>query len=390
MTKDSFDDQNSSNSPPEQPGFSVRTILISLLWTIALATALGFAVKFGHDLSGLVGTQHQAPRHEGPVRIGVFSWAGYYPLVTAQELGLFKKHGVDVELAHAKTIGELNDWIRTGRTQVSVGVLVDFIILRSLGTPIRMMVATDFSIADVILSRRDIKTPKDLIGKRIGISELSSFAEYFVVRSLELAGVDPSEVYFRTVLPDEIPSAIIRGDIDAGHTWNPALQEGLQRGLTPLLSSSQNPRLVLDGIVFRAEVTQDHEIPIGIIRAFFEALALQKTDPVAFAGIPAKYFGITREQAQKFIDEDAHFTDLDENIRLYAPQGTLRKEAILVSRFFAERGMGSDASDVDALIDDTVIRRIEDERAIGLSTPIAPRRRSKSSVSFGTRESSDI
>ncbi len=389
MIKDPSEDQNPASRLAEQTGFSVRTILISLLWTIALATALGFAVKYGIDLSRLVGTQVQVPRHQGPVRIGIFSWAGFYPLVTAQELGLFKKHGIEVELLHAKTIGELNDWIRTGRTQVSAGVLADFIILRRLGTPIQMMTATDFSTADVILSRKDIKTPRDLLGRKVGIAELNSFAEYFVVRSLELAGVNPRDVNFYTVPAAEIPDAILKGEIDAGHTWNPALSDGLQRGLKPLISSAQNPRLVLDGLVFRSEVAHDYEVPLAVTRAFFEALALQKTDPVTFAAIPAKYFGISREQAQKFIDEDVRFADLDENIRLYAPHGVLRKEALIISQFFAERGMGSNDSDMANLVDDTVIRRIEDERAIGQTTPIPPPP-SKSSVSGWARERTEI
>lgn len=349
----------------EPPGFAIKTILIAIVWAVLLASALGFSVKYAIELSQLVTSSKEVAPPHGTIRIGVFNWPGYYPLVTAQELGFFAKRGLKVELVKANTIGELNDWIRTGRTQVSVGVLADFIVLRNLGTPIQMMTATDYSLADVILARSDIKNPRDLTGKRIGLAELNSFAEYFVIRSLELSGVNPRSVRLYTVPVDRVPEAISSGEIDAGHTWEPTLSRGLQRGQRTVLSSAQNPRLVIDGIAFREEVSQDITIPLAVTEAFFEALAILKTDPVSFASIPAHYFGLTREQTQRFIDEDVRFTDLDENIRLYESGGVLRGEADAIVRFFNERGMGGDKTDLKKLIDDSVIRRIEDERAIG-------------------------
>ncbi len=362
----------------EATGFAAKTIIVAILWTVLLGASLGITFKYGIELSQLVATNPSTPPHEGPVRIGVFNWVGYYPLVVAKELGLFEKQGIQVELVHAKSVGELNDLIRTGRTQVSVGVLADFIVLRRLGTPIRMMVASDYSISDVILASPKIKNAKDLAGKRIGLAELDSFAQYFVFRSLELAGVNSRLVNFYTVAPEKISAAILSGEIDAGHIWNPYLAEGISRGLKPVLSTADNPQLAIDGIVFRAEVSEDTRIPMAVTRAFFESLALIKSDPVAFASASARYFGISNKQAQKFIDEDVRFADLDENIRLYGANGVLRKEANAIGSFFAEHGMGGEDIDIKSLIDDSIIRQLEDERAIGetpreFGRPAAPK-----------------
>ncbi len=361
---------------------SIRTrVIAAAVWTLLLLTSIVFIVKYSVELTRLVSTPSAAVPHTGAVRIGVGNWPGYYPIVTAQKLGLFKKYGVDVELVEAKTAAELNDWIRTGRTHVTAGILADFIVLRNLGVPINMMLATDHSLADVIVARRGIHKPADLSGQRIGIAELNSYAEYFVVRSLELAGVNPRTVHFRTVAVDRVPAAILAGEIDAGHTWNSALSEGLPRGLRTVLSSSENPRLIIDGIAFREEISLDEDIPVAISRAFFEALELQKTDPVAFAAIPAAYFGITNEQAQKFIDHDVDFIGLEENIRLYENDGPLRKEARAITAFFSERGMNSNPSDLAKLIDDTVIRRLENERAMG-ADKIPHKQKSRDEVSW--------
>ena len=355
------------NLDVELGGFTVRTILVAVLWTVLLGASLGYTVKYGFELTELVKDVPTIAKHQGPIRIGVFNWAGYYPLVVAKELGLFKKYGVDVELVTGRTIGELNDWIRTGRTQATVGVLADFVILRDLGTPIRMMTATDYSLADVILGQPSIRKPQDLIGKRIGLAELNSFAEYFVVRSLELSGIKPRSVKLYTVPAQQVPEAILKKEIDAGHTWDPALSQGLQRGLKPVLSSATNPRLVIDGIAFRHEITQTIDIPLAINRAFFEAMAIQKTNSNQFTIIVSKYFGISTADARKYLDEDIRFADLDENIRLYGANGILKNEARAIGQFFAERGMGSPEDDLKSLIDESIIRRLEEERMIGLS-----------------------
>ncbi len=365
-----------SNKDVEPTGFAAKTILIGIIWTVLLGTAIGVSIKYGIELSQLVSTNVNRAPHHGPIRVGVYNWAGFYPLVVAKDHGLFAKHGLNVELVRAESVGELNDLIRTGRTQVSVGVLADFIVLRRMGTPIRMMVATDYSLADVILGSSKLRNAKDLAGKNIGLSELNSFAQYFVVRSLELAGVNARNINFYTVPPERVPAAILKGEIDAGHTWNPHLADGLGRGLKIVLSTANTPRLVLDGIVFRQEVAEDARIPIGVTRAFFEALAIQKSNPVAFAESPAKYFEISKSQAQKFIDEDVRFADLDENIRLFDAGGILRKEASAIAQFFAQRGMGGSEFEIKDLIDDSVIRQLEDERAIGEapapSAPLSP------------------
>lgn len=353
---------------PEPRGFAVKTILIGMAWTILFGLALGYVVKFGLELSHIVNSE-QTDLHEGPIRIGVYNWPGYYPVIVASEAGLFKKYGVAVELVTSKTVSELNDWIRTGYTQATVGTLPDFIILRAHGTPIRMMMATDYSVSDVVLAKPSIRGPKDLIGKKIGLSELNSFAEYFLIRSLELNGIRAQSVNLYTVPPEHIADAILSGEIDAGHTWDPSLADGLKRGLRPVLTSAQNPRLVIEGMAFRNEVLRDVNgdirIPLGVARAIFEALEMQQKDPAQFASVAAKFFGIAPEAAQTFISNDVRYTDLDENIHLYAVEGLLRQEAHKILKFFSERGLGGEQADLEHLIDDSVILRMEDERTIG-------------------------
>lgn len=334
------------------------------VWGVLLVASLGATVKYGFDASDLISSSNSYHKHRGPVRLGVYNWAGYYPLVVAFEKGLFKKNGVDVELVKADTIGEINEWLRIGVTQASAGVLTDFIVLQNLGTPIQMLVATDYSLADVLLGGPRLQSPKDLEGQRIGISELNSFAEYFVVRSLEIAGVNPRKINFYTVPTVDVPKAILEGKIDAGHTWDPALSEGLKQGLRPVLSSAENPSFVISGLAFRAEIAESSEISLAISRAFFEALELQKTDPIAFASIPAKYFGIATEDAQRFIDENVKLIDLDENIRIYQKGGLLASEARSITSFFGRRGLEIDPVELDRLLDDSVIRRLEDDRAM--------------------------
>jgi ABC-type nitrate/sulfonate/bicarbonate transport system substrate-binding protein len=224
-----------------------------------------------------------------------------------------------------------------------------------------MLMAIDHSLADVILASPKIRNPSDLRGKRIGIAELNSFTEYFVTRSLESAGVPTASVKLFTVAPEDVPDAILKGEIDAGHTWDPALARGLEKGLRPILTSASaldsKTFSITDGIVFRTEVLQSGAIATGIVQAIFEAMEMQKSDPARFAAIAAQAFGISATDALRFIKEDIRYIDLSENVKIYSgPE--LHDEVLAIDKFFSERGMGHSETGSRGLIDDSIIRKI--------------------------------
>lgn len=262
---------------------SARNWLWGLGFSLSLATAIFYAYQLSHFLNG----EPAKRRLHGTIQIAIIDWAGYYPIAVAKELGLFEQYGLNVDVRLAPNLIEMNDWIRTGKIQAATGVLADFYLMRDLGAPIQMIMATDYSLGDTLLAGKHIRTVHDLIGKRIGIAEMNSWAEYFIFELLRTSGVDPEKVQFRTFAPDRIPKAIHDGEIDAGHTWDPVLSAGIKSGLHPVLSSKIKPQLVISGLAVREEIlglTDDgYSVDLGLVQAIFEAQKIATDDPVRFA-----------------------------------------------------------------------------------------------------------
>lgn len=332
-------------------------------WLAALLISICFSVHFGFELVRFGRGERTLAPFSGELRISLIDWIGYYPIVVAANNGFLDRRlsgsGVHVELYKAENTGEMNDLIRTGKVHGTFGVLADFVILNSLATPIRLVLATDYSKSDVIVAKREIRDPKDLQGKIIGIGELSSFAEYFTIRSLESAGVDRHSVSFRRVPPMQVPEAIKDGKIDAGYTWEPALTRALAAGMNVVISSATTPEMVISGLAFRDEVLVDPHIAAAIILAYYDGLAFYEANPTEFYNTVAQYFGTSPDDVSRIMKKDSLYVDLQSNRKAFERDGTVQKETRSINRFFGERGIRQSDDSVATLLDPAPMREAD-------------------------------
>ncbi len=331
-------------------------------WLVSLAVSIGFSIHFGMELVRFGDGDRPTSPFTGELRISLIDWIGYYPMVIADQKGFLdrnlKSHGVQVELYKAADTGEMNDLIRTGKVQGTFGVLADFVVLTSLATPVRLVMTTDYSKSDVIVARKGIRAPKDLIGKRIGVPELNSFVEYFSIRSLEKAGVDKHLVSFRTVPAMEIPEAIQAGRIDAGYTWEPALSRARSYGMNEVITSAEQPEMVISGLILRDEVLVNPALPAAIIRSYFEGYDFLIKNPTEGASTIAKFFGIKPEDVIRILKTDAVFVDLANNLKAFEADGVIQKEIKSINHFFGERGSRQTDLSVLQLLDKAPLHEV--------------------------------
>lgn len=342
----------SASSSPKEP----NTFFLAASWLTALLISIGFSIHFGLELVSFGRGERTARPFTGHLKIALIDWVGYYPMVVADRKGFIARRlqdtGVHVELVTAVNgLGEMNDLIRTGKIHGSFGVLADFVVLKSLETPIRLVMVTDFSKSDVVVARKEIRTPLDLRGKRIGIGELSSYAEYALTQLLERAGVDRKSVSFRTVPPMQVPEAIEAGRIDAGYTWEPARSRALAGGMNVVISSAVNPEAVISTLALRNEVLVSPDIAAGLILAYFDGLAYYAENPKEFSEIIAKYFSVQANDVVRIMTEDSLFIDLKRNIEIFKANGTVHKEMEAINHFFGERGIRQTNDAVASLVD---------------------------------------
>ncbi|HKY08720.1 MAG TPA: ABC transporter substrate-binding protein, partial [Candidatus Binatia bacterium] len=145
-------------------------------------------------ITGLLFTMPAPARGAEPFRVGFPSLAtGFAPSWVAADKGIWKKHGLDVELI----------FLRGGSRTVSamIGGSVDFIIGSDLGATtailqganiVRVGVTTN-TLGYSMVSHPGIKTVRDLKGKIIGITPGRDAAYARVVKLLRDNGMDASK-----------------------------------------------------------------------------------------------------------------------------------------------------------------------------------------------------
>lgn len=336
-----------------------------LIWGFVLLSSLSLSIYLARELIH-VGTSRQSPKpHEGTIRIATIDWVGYYPLTAAYAAGYLREELApfhsDVELIKLLDTGEMSDYVRAGRVHGSFGVLTDYVIMLSMDIPVRMVLVSDFSKTDMLISKKNLKAPKDLVGKTIGLSEFNSFAEYFIARALEHYKVNPESVQFKTVQSREVPEAVMSGKIDAGHTWEPDLSRGLKMGLHVVMSSAVRPEDIISGMILRREVLMRPELARGLLRGYFRGLKLLNEDPKLFAELISRFYGTPLEDVRRIIEMDSYFLDLKQNFEVFQPGGLLEQEIQSIHRFFLMRGIRHRDRDPRSVLDPTPLRQIYDE-----------------------------
>jgi taurine transport system substrate-binding protein len=137
------------------------------------------------------------------------------------------------------------------------------------------LLASQLGNSEAMVVKNTIKTPKDLIGKRIAVPFIST-THYSLLSALKHWGIRPDQLQIINLQPPAIIAAWQRGDIDGAYVWAPAVNE-LEKTGKVLTDSAQVGKWgspTLDVWVVRKDFAQKHpEVVTAFARS---ALAAQK------------------------------------------------------------------------------------------------------------------
>lgn len=202
--------------------------LLATLSAVA-AIALGVAAYLWNP----TGTEDPSSRVEGSGQVGKIL-VGYpvlriaLPVFVAQERGLFKKHGVEVQLVRFETAQPMMDALVGG--SISVGgycaLPITFAAIARSKRPlvfISGMMEDDQHPISLMLVKKGaaFDSLKDLAGKRIGILPTRAY-EMWLRALLSANDVDPNDVVIQQIAPPQQAAALRSGSIDALFTNDPA------------------------------------------------------------------------------------------------------------------------------------------------------------------------
>jgi NitT/TauT family transport system substrate-binding protein len=185
----------------------------------------------------LLGIQSAARADEMlKVRIAVGGGAClcYLPTMLAKELGNYTKAGLQVELADLKGGSQAEAAVLGGSSDVVSGFFDHTVVLQPKGKFLQSIVVFDrFPGLVLMVSPANvdkIKTPKDLVGKKVGVSAPGSSTDFFVKYLLRKSGEDPTKTAVVGIGTGATSvAAMEQNQVDAGVLVEPAATQLVAR-----------------------------------------------------------------------------------------------------------------------------------------------------------------
>ena len=160
--------------------------------------------------------------------IGGASCLCYLPTMLAQQLGEFKKAGVEVNVVQFKGGSESLKAVLGGSADVVSGYFDHCVELQPKGQDLQSFVVYDrfpgFALVVSPKHTNEIKSVKDLANKKVGVSAPGSSTDFFLKYILHKNGIDPNSVGVIGVgLGASAIAAMEQGQIDAAIMLDPAV-----------------------------------------------------------------------------------------------------------------------------------------------------------------------
>jgi NitT/TauT family transport system substrate-binding protein len=159
-------------------------------------TVLGLSVALGLALAAGAASAQALPKLK--VAIGGAGCLCYLPTVLADQLGFYKDSGVEVELVNFKGGSTALTAVLGGSADIVSGYYDHTVNIAAKNKSMKAVVVYDELPGLVLVvapgSINDIKSVKDLAGKKVGVSAPGSSTDFFLKYVLRKNGVDPNKV----------------------------------------------------------------------------------------------------------------------------------------------------------------------------------------------------
>jgi len=203
------------------------------------------------------------------------------PIWVAQEEGLFKKHGLDIELIHIASTSKAIQSMVSGEIQFTTADALNSIQAVAAGADVVMVCEGVNRFVFSIMARSDLKRVADLKGKKIGITRLGSSTHTAVLYVVNKAGLGAND--YTLLQLGEVPNiltTLLAGQIEAGALSPPTNSRAKKAGLQELVNlgvdGPEYPSTVIAST--RAYVKANPDTTRRMVRALGEGLHVFKSN----------------------------------------------------------------------------------------------------------------
>jgi NitT/TauT family transport system substrate-binding protein len=325
------------------------------------------------------GVSSYKPPKDGTIRFAINVWAGWAPIIYANEG--FKPGKVwkdaagkpfKVELVLIDDPVAMRDAYASGNVHVGwatvdmLPLLIEGLKQDSRVMP-RVFQQIDWSNGgDGIVVRETIGTMSQLRGKKVVLAQ-NSPSHFFVLNALINAGVQPSEVDFKFVGDAFQAAAAFNADktISACVSWAPDIYNLEKvKGNKLIVTTATANKLIADVWFARADFAKDHrDVVEGITRGIFDAMVELKEQEAKqkVARWMAAGYGIAESEALGMLG-DAHWTNFAENKEFFLNQNNPTNfERTYDTAYFLYKRVNAVGEKVpfDKIVDFSILKKLD-------------------------------
>jgi ABC-type nitrate/sulfonate/bicarbonate transport system substrate-binding protein len=287
------------------------------------------------------------------------------PLWIAHEQKFFAKYGVDSAVILVRQIQIMVSGLGTGEIDIALTSGSTLLGAAAGGLDAKMVAALNAKVTYDLVAAPGIKTPKDLRGKRFGIQAFGGGLWMGAMLGLEYLGLDPQRDNINVLqIGDQsvIAQAIEAGSIDAAALDGVFSRRLKQKGFTILAEFSQaNIPTIGLGLVAKNNLIRERQDALeGVLKGLSESVAFilsPKYKPVVLKTI-MQHLRISDPATA-----EEGYQDLVMGLerRLLPSIEGLRN----TQRLLKPRNSKLETIKVEELIDDRIVRRLEESGFIG-------------------------
>jgi len=292
---------------------------------------------------------------ETKVAVGISGWTGFAPLTLAKEAGIFKKHGLDVDL---KKIPQKDRHlaIASGDIQCAATTVETWVVWNANGVATREIFQMDKSYgADGMVVRNNIQKISDLKGKTVAAS-VPGTAPYFTLAwFLKKNGLSVKDVAIVNLEPGPAAQAFLAGQNDAAMTYEPYLSSVREKPEAgKILATTLDYPMVMDTFGCTPKFIQDSpKLVQAMVDSYFEAIDAIKREPKKsfdVMGAVVKQTGEQFEKSQSFL----RWQDREANRKFFA--GEIQAFSKEAAELLLELGIIKSVPDISGIIDTRFIK----------------------------------
>jgi NitT/TauT family transport system substrate-binding protein len=215
------------------------------------------------------------------ITIGMSGWTGFAPLTLAEQAGLFKANGLEVETKFVPQ-RERNLALVSGALNCVV-TTVDTMILWASAAPLVQVLVLDRSKGgDGVAVRPSIGGWAGLKGKTIAVDGAGTTPYFVLAYMMRENGASIKDVTTATLAPQPAAQAFVAGQFDGCSTYEPYLSQvrGMGEDKGRILATTVQHPCVVDTLAFQpAFIQANPEAVRRVVKSWYDALAMIKAEP---------------------------------------------------------------------------------------------------------------